>query len=190
MRFGRQAQAVRRSEQCPAAGLEHAGCVAEHGLGVSNMLDDVAAVDRPECVVRKRHRFALATHQADIAQASFVKPLASQHEPPHGDIQTDETLWRNAPGKSDQAAACSATQVEDRSRGRRFLSESIDRPRLRAGENMPHLPPDVGRSKFRAMTQVISFEHFGKCHILGRFVQVSCDFGVTIVTAVRVGRRP
>lgn len=188
MRLGCQAHPVRCPEKCPAAGLKHSGRFAEHGLGVSHMLDDIAAVDRPECVVRKRHRFALATHQAHIAQACFVEPPAGQNEPTHGDIHPDQLIRRQLTSESDQAAAGTAANVEDRNGCRCILIRSFER--CRAFENMPHLPLDVGWAEFRAMPQVISLEQLGESQITRCFVQVGSDYGVTIVAAVRVGRRP
>lgn len=190
MRLRRQAHAVRGSEQCPAAGLEQAGRFAEHGHGISHMLDDVAAVDRPESVVHEGHRFALATDEVRVAKAGLVKPLASQHQPPHGDIHSDEAIRRKHVGKSDQTAAGPATQVENMRSGGLIFREPLERLRPRPLKNMPHLPANVGRAKFRAMPQVISLEQLRECQISGGLVQVGGHFVVTIVTAVRVVRRP
>jgi hypothetical protein len=55
------------------------------------VLDNVAAEDRTEGLVSKRHTFAKAANEPIIGQTGIVEPLPGQDQPPQRDVKTDDS---------------------------------------------------------------------------------------------------
>ncbi len=188
MGLGREAQPVGGPEHRDSSTLQQPCRFGQNGLGIRDMFDDVAAVDRAERAVRERHRFPFAANEPDIFKACFIKPFASQDKPPHGDVRTDEFARRHNFGECDQGTAGAAAQIEDRRTDSFGSGNFRDRGRPGAFEDMPHLATHVRRPQLRAMPLVISCQKPLERETSGEFLQIGGDRFVASVTAVRVFR--
>lgn len=181
-----QAQPVRRPEKGPAAGSKHAGGFGQNGFGVSDMFDDIAAMNAAESAVGKGQGLPFAADEPDIVQAGFVKPFASQQQPTHGDIHSDDRPMIGVMGECDQRRAGTAAKVENRRIDGRGSIETAESERGGSSDDVPYLALHVSRAQLRAVPLVISgkkgFERTG----FEVFQEVRGDFAVASVTAVRV----
>gem|GEM_PF-3875965 len=190
MGLGREAEPVRSPEHRDSSGFQQPRGFDQHGFGVRDMLDDVAAVDRSERIVRKGHRLAFATNEPDLVQAGFVESFACQQQPAHCDVHSEDFARHFAFRECDQGTAGPAAQVEDRRTGGFGSTDGGNRRRPGAFENVPHLATHVRRAQFQAMPLVISAEKLLERYLSGMFLQIGGDCVVAGVTAVRVIHTP
>jgi hypothetical protein len=64
-------------------------------MRISHMLDHVAAEDDVKSPCRQWYRLSIGAYEWNLLQAVFIEPLAGQHQPTQGDVNTDDSLWRD-----------------------------------------------------------------------------------------------